>query len=150
MKFRYFLIAIFLISVISCKKDGGSGLTIKIASVSSNIIPQNGSLSIVFNFTDNGGYAIDSIYMERIRINQQSPNDSSYPFGLSAPSYPGAIKGQVQIDLDYNFYLTLGQNPIPIDSIHNENDSLLLKFVAVDVANNRSDTVSPGLIVVQR
>jgi hypothetical protein len=156
MKIRYFLILILFITIISCKKDGGSGLGIKIKSVSSNFVPVNGSLQFVLDFTDNGRNSIDTIYIKKIRINQDSELvDTSQllinEFRVSAPSYPGATKGQLQLDLDYNSYLpyeitppTYGNPP------QDENDSLIFKFAIQDKANNRSDTVTSGLVIIER
>jgi hypothetical protein len=154
MKLRYFLIAVILITIISCKKDGGSGLSIKVESVSSNIIPDNGSLSIVLSFVDNGGHPIDSVYMKKIRINQDtlaSNNIQPDTFYLIPPSYPGNTKGQIQFDLGYNNFLPYAIYPPKIGNPpQDESDSLIFKFAAKDNANNKSDTVSTGVIVIER
>jgi hypothetical protein len=151
MKLRYFLVATLMILTSSCKKNGGSGLSIKLESVSSNIIPDNGSLSVVLSFTDNGGHAIDTVVMRKFRINQnQVPtlNDTIY---LTPPNYPGNTKGQVQLDLEYNGYLVSAQQPPHFGNPpQDESDSLIIKFVAIDNAGNKSDTASTGLIIVQR
>jgi hypothetical protein len=156
MRLRYFLIAAITIIVISCKKDGGNGLTVKIESVSSNVVPLNGSLRVVLNFTDAGGHPIDTVYIKKIRINQDSalvPPSNSQPdvFQISAPSYNGNAKGQLQLDLDYTGFLKYATDPPQIGTPpQDENDSLIIKFAIKDNANNKSDTVSTGLIIIQR
>jgi hypothetical protein len=152
MKLRYFLTALIMIAIISCKKDGGSGLSIKLESVSGNIVPIGASLRVTLNFTDNGGHAIDTIFMHKIRINQHQVSltirDTIY---LIPPGYPGNTKGQLQFDLDNtNFLASAFQPPTSGNPPQNESDSLIIKFAARDVAANKSDTVSTGLIVVYR
>src|SRR5579871_160864 len=138
MKIRFFLITTIFALMLSCKKDGNGGLSIKIKSISSNIIPINASLQVIFDFTDNGGHPIDSIYMSKVRINQNQTPTLNDSFGLSAPSYNGTTKGQLQLDLNYSGFLTSAQSPPIIDSTHNESDSVIIKFVAIDNANNKS------------
>lgn len=154
MKFRHFLITAITILIISCKKDGGNGISLKVESVSSNFVPLNGSLRVVLNFTDNGGNPIDSVYMKKIRINQDTlapDNMLSDTFYLTPPSYPGNTKGQIQLDLDYTNYLKYAISPPQIGNPpQDENDSLILRFAVKDNANNKSDTVSTGLVVIQR
>ncbi|HXB43465.1 MAG TPA: hypothetical protein VNV85_05380 [Puia sp.] len=153
MKLKAFLIAAILMSIISCKKSGSSGLTIKIVSISNAIVPVSGSTTITLNFTDDAGKPIDSIFMHKIRINQdssqvQTVRDTLY---LTPPSYPGNVKGQLQLNLDNTNYLASAATPPAFGNPpQNESDSLIIKFAAKDVANNASDTVTTGLIVVLR
>ena|ERR1700729_821300 len=152
MKIRYFLLASsILITIISCKKDGGA-LSIKLQSVSSNIVPVGGDLSITLQFTSTGS-PIDSIFMNRFRINQDSasvPTVTTESVIIPA-SYPGATKGQLQFDLEYNLFLTTAVTPPTFGNPpQNESDSLIFKFVAKDADNHVSDTVTTGLIVIQR
>jgi hypothetical protein len=154
MKIRYFLIIVIFISIISCKKDGS--ISLKIQSISSNIVPTDGSLEVVLSFTANSGDVIDSIYMKKIRINQDSADvpasqrvrDSLF---LIVPSYPGSSKGQLMLDLDNTNFLASAANPPQVGNPpQNESDSLILRFAVKDNANHTSDTVTTGLIVVLR
>ncbi len=153
MKFRHFLILTVCALMFSCSKNGGSGLSFKINSISNNIVPVSGSMSITFDFTDDGGNPIDSIYMHKIRINQdsnqvQTIRDTLY---LIPPSYPGNVKGQIQLNLDNTNYLASASSPLTVGNPpHNESDSLIIKFAAKDAANHVSDTLTTGLIVVLR
>jgi hypothetical protein len=153
MKLRHFLITAILISIISCKKSGNSGLTIKIASISNTTVPVSGSTTITFDFTDDGAHEIDSIFMHKIRINQDSSQvptirDTLY---ITPPSYPGNAKGQIQLNLDNLDYLATAITPPTYGNPpQNESDSLIIQFAAKDAANHTSDTVTTGLIVVQR
>ncbi len=152
MKIRYFLLlAAILITIISCKKDGGA-LSIKLQSVSSNIVPVGSDLSITLQFTSTGS-PIDTIFMNRFRINQDSasvPTVTTESIIIPA-SYPGSAKGQLQFDLDYNLFLATAQTPPTYGNPpQNESDSMIFKFIAKDAANHVSDTVTTGLIVIQR
>jgi len=151
MKIKYFLLLIIFFSIISCKKDGGA-LSIKLESVSSNIVPVGGGLSIVLKFTSTGS-PIDTIFMNRFRINQDSasvPTVTTESVIIPA-SYPGSAKGQLQFDLDYNLFLATAQSPPSYGNPpQNESDSMIFKFIAKDAANHVSDTVTTGLIVIQR
>ncbi len=130
---------------------GTGPLTIKISSVSNNIVPLNGSLTVVLDFTDNGGHPIDTVFMTKTRVNQiQTPtlNDTFY---LSAPSYNGTTKGQLQLDLSYSdFLISAVQPPQTGNPPQDVSDSVIIRFAVQDNANNKSDTVSTGIIVVQR
>jgi len=151
MKIRYFLSLIIFFSILSCKKDGGA-LSIKLQSVSGNIVPVGGGLSITLKFTSSGS-PIDTIFMNRFRINQDSasvPTVTTENVIIPA-SYPGSAKGQLQFDLDYNLFLATAVTPPTFGNPpQNESDSMIFKFIAKDAANHVSDTVTTGLIVVQR
>ena len=156
MKLKIFLISIIFFAIISCKKDGGNGLSISLESVSDNVVPVNGVITVTLNFKDNGSHVIDSIFMHKIRINQDSAivnaggtvRDTIF---LIPPSYPGSVKGQLQFVLDNTNILASAATPPQVGNPPvNESDSLILKFAATDVAHNKSDTVTTGLIIVQR
>ncbi len=153
MKLKDFLIAALLILVIACKKSGSSGLTIKIVSISNAVVPVSGSTIITLDFTDDAGKPIDSIFMHKIRINQDSSQVPTIrdTLWLTPPAYPGNAKGQLQLNLDNTNYLASAATPPAFGNPpQNESDSLIIKFAAKDVANNASDTVTTGLIIVQR
>lgn len=153
MKFKFFLISIIFFVIISCTKDGGNGLSISLASVSNNVVPVSGTTTITLNFKDNGSHIIDSVFMHKIRINQDSSfvetvRDTIY---LIPPTYPSSVKGQLQFVLDNTDYLASAASPPQVGNPPaNESDSLIIRFSATDVANNKSDTISTGLIIVQR
>ena len=88
--------------------------------------------------------------MKKIRINQNQVPTLGDTFYLRAPSYNGTTKGQLQLDLDNTNYLASAIAPPIIDSAHNESDSLIIRFAVKDNANNKSDTVATGLIIVLR
>jgi hypothetical protein len=149
MKLRYLLgIGLFAL-VIACTKPNSGQISLKIASVSTNVVPVDGDLQVVLDFTDNGS-TIDTVWLIKVRTNQhQAPTirDNIY---LLVPTYPGNTKGTIQLDLTYQNYLVSAQPPPAIDSTHNESDSLVLRFYAKDNTGHTSDTVNSGTIVVLR
>ncbi|HTQ63762.1 MAG TPA: hypothetical protein VMI12_03145 [Puia sp.] len=149
MKIKYLLLAGTLFVVFSCKKDNNGQLSLTIKTVSSDVVGPGESLQVTFDFSEKG-HVIDSIFMRKFRINQDQIATIRDSLGYSVPSYPQSATGQLQLTLDYDFDLTSAINPPPTDSIHFENDTLILKFVAKDQANNLSDTVATGKIIILR
>ncbi|PWT78332.1 MAG: hypothetical protein C5B59_02025 [Bacteroidetes bacterium] len=148
MKIKY-LLAILLFFVVACNKGNNGQLSLTIKTVSSNDVAVGEPLQILFDFTEKSS-VIDSIMMMKIRINQKTTETVRDTVGYPVPTYPKNSRGQIRLSLDYNLDLISAINPPPIDSAHFESDSLILKFVAKDLDNHTSDTVSTGLIVVQR
>ncbi len=149
MKIKFLLPGISLLVLVACNKDNNGQLTIKIKSVSSNVVNSGETLRVIFDFTEKGS-VIDSLIMRKIRINQHQTTTIRDTVFLTVPSYPKASKGELQVNLDYDLDLVSSDNPPLIDSVHSESDSLILKFVARDQANHSSDTATTGLIIVTR
>jgi hypothetical protein len=151
MNYRNLLTGLILFTIISCKKDGGGSLSIKLTSLSATNIQVGEDLLVNFDFTDKGGHPIDTIYIGKTRINQIQTVTQGDSFYISAPGYDGSPKGQMQLDLGYEDFLISAITPPqygtpPVDYP----DSLIFQFVAKDNAGNVSDTVTTGLIIVQR
>jgi hypothetical protein len=150
MKIKCLLATLTLLIVVSCNKNPNSQLTLKITSVSGNVVPIGAQLQVTFDFTEKDN-VIDTIGMIKLRINQdQTPTIRDTIF-YGVPTYPKSSKGQLQLVLDHDFDLasaisppTVGNPPI------NESDSLILRFFAKDAGTNVSDTVNSGLIIVLR
>ncbi|HTQ28393.1 MAG TPA: hypothetical protein VMI35_09705 [Puia sp.] len=150
MKTTHVLLVCGLMAAVACTKSGSDQLTLKIASVSGNVVPIGASLAVTLDFTEKGN-VIDSIYMIKLRINQDSTATirDSIPYGV--PSYPKSSKGQLQLMLDHDIDLASAIDPPTIGNPpQNESDSLILRFYAKDAANNVSDTVNTGLIIILR
>jgi hypothetical protein len=153
MKIKYLLAVLALFVILSCNKNNNGELSLKINSVSSNVVPIGGSLRVIFDFTEKAN-VIDTIGMIKLRINQDSPP----PFGTirdtifyAVPTYPKSGKGQLQLDLDHDIDLVSAISPPTIGNPpQNESDSLVIRFFAKDAANNVSDTVNTGTIVIFR
>lgn len=151
MKYRHLLNGLILLSVISCKKEGGGSLSLKLTSLSTTNVQVGEDLLVNFDFTDKGGHSIDTIYIGKTRINQIQTATQGDSFYISAPGYDGSPKGQVQLDLGYENFLISAITPPQYGTPPEDYpDSLIIQFVAKDNAGNVSDTVTTGLIIVQR
>ncbi|MBC7588087.1 MAG: hypothetical protein H7178_06965 [Chitinophagaceae bacterium] len=150
----FFLIACLLIA--ACSKDSVNtrpSLTLK--SVSTDVVPINGTLELKFTFGDKES-DIDSLYIYRTRINikkaTQTVRDS---IKLRVADYSTNTTGEIDVDFNcqtcYQNYLISAVNPPTSGSpARNEADSMRYKFVVKDRQKNVSDTVYYSPIVILR
>jgi hypothetical protein len=149
------LIAFTLLVAIAaaCSKDKfESKPTLTFKSKNGNIVPPQGSLRVLLDFTDKEGDVSDTLYLIRQRLNRRGPvTRPAIPYQV--PVIPNNTSGELQIDLDYDFGLTFGINRLSIPGTSNpiqyERDTLLLKFVLKDKAGNKSDTATTDVIVIR-
>jgi hypothetical protein len=150
MKIKCLLSALVLLVIVSCKKSNNGELTLKVNSVSANVIPVDADLTVTLDFTSKGS-VIDTIGMIKLRINQDQTPTIRDTILYPVPTYPESAKGQLQLLLDYNLDLVSAESPPTVGNPPvNEPDSLVLRFFVKDAANNVSDTVNTGTIVVLR
>lgn len=150
MKNRVVYLSALLLFVISCGKDKfNTRPTIKIKSVSSSVIPVNGALQVELEFTDKEGDISNSIFIQKIRLNQVVVPTTRDSFSLPVPDFPGKPKGFIQLTLQYQDHLVSATNP-PGAPPNFESDTLIIRMALRDEANNVSDTVSTGKIIIQR
>jgi hypothetical protein len=146
------LMALFLFFLCAaCSKDKyESKPTLKLLSINGNVIPkQMGSgLALEFEFTDKEGDVDDTLYIVRQRLNVKGPVTMP-AFNFDVPTFPHQSKGELHVELDYTFHLTVGLNPIG-QAPNFEPDTMIYKFVLKDKQNNLSDTVAVGPIIVIR
>lgn len=137
--------------IVSCNKDKfQTKPQIKIKSTNyEGVVPKTGTLRVTLEFTDKEGDVSDSLLIVRERLNAKSPAVlPTLPYKI--PGFPNTSEGEIQVDLDYDFALTVGLTPIPIPGSippANEPDTMNLKFVVSDKAGNKSDTATLGIIV---
>src|ERR1700684_3875695 len=149
IKIKYLLTAFVLLVALSCSKNGNGKLSIKLNSLNNSTVAPGGGMEVFFDFTENGS-VIDTIGLIKLRINQLQTATLRDTIFYNVPTYPKNTKGQLFLNLTYfdlQSALTPPQTGIPPQD---ESDSLIFKFFAKDQANNTSDTVTTGLIVVQR
>ncbi len=140
------LIAIFSLLFITCKKDKFTDepqLTFK--SVNTDVVPKDGILTFTLTFTDAQGDA-DSVFMYKIAKNCTASNlkDSSV-----VPSDLPRVKNQ-QGDLIISYKNSAGDYfpYLPCDPKCEDNDTCVFRFVLVDKAKHKSDTLTTGQIVI--
>ena len=147
------LIAGFVVIVLfSCSKDKYQTTPqISIKSISSKVIPVNGSLNIVLSFTDKQGDVRDSLFMKKIRLNKTVVPTVRDSLKFKIPDFPDSPKGEISIALDYTFHLVSAQTPPPVvgsNPARSQPDTLNIQMWVRDKGGHISDTVSTGQIVV--
>jgi hypothetical protein len=150
---RILIVVLFCAAFIAaCHKDQfQTKPTLSLKSMNGNVVPAGASLVLNFEFTDKEGDVNDTIFVKKIRLNKLKVPTVRDSFGLQVPTFPKNTKGEIQLTLEHSFYLTSAINP-PKDPItgKNINDTLMLQFALKDKANNVSDTVTTGPVVILR
>ena len=126
--------------------------TLTLKSQNGDIVPIGATLVLDFEFTDKEGDVDDTIYLKKIRINTIKIPTIRDSLALKVPSFPKNTKGEIRLVLDYNGYMISAINP-PADPLNpgkKISDTLMMKFALKDRANNISDTVTIGPIIVLR
>ncbi|HEY0679657.1 MAG TPA: hypothetical protein VGD17_15335 [Chitinophagaceae bacterium] len=145
-------IVLLALAVTACNKDKfQTKPTLSLKSMNGNVVPSGASLALEFEFTDKEGDVNDTLFVKKIRLNKIKVPTVRDSFPLAVPNFPENNQGTLKVVLDHSFYLTSAINP-PKDPVtgKNMNDTLILKFVLKDRANNVSDTVTTEQIVVLR
>lgn len=150
---RILIVVLFCAAfIVACDKDKfQTKPTLTLKSMNGNVVPAGASLVLNFEFTDKEGDVNDTIFVKKIRLNKLKVPTVRDSFGLQVPTFPKNTKGEIQLTLEHSFYLTSAINP-PKDPVtgKNINDTLLLQFALKDKANNVSDTVTTGPVVILR
>jgi hypothetical protein len=137
------VLAIAIVCVAACGKDKiATKPSLKIKSISSDVIPANFPLQVGMEFTDKEGDLLN-LFLQKIRINKKVVPTLRDTLSITVPEFTTAQRGEIDLRLDYQNYLVSALNPT-------EDDTLIIRFVLRDKAGNVSDTVSAGTIVVQR
>ncbi len=154
IKKAFLAVVSIVVLAVACSKDKfETKPSLKIKSINGNLIPpgQNSGLVVTFEFTDKEGDVDDTLYVKKIRINQRQVATLRDSFKLKVPDFPHNTSGEIKLYMDYQNYLisaisppTTGNPPVA------EPDTLMIRFALKDKANNISDTVQTGPIVVIR
>jgi hypothetical protein len=140
------LIAIFSLLFIACKKDKfTTEPQLKFKSVNTDVVPKDGLLVFNLSFTDAQGDE-DSLFMFKITSNCAASNlkDSSImPSGL-----PHVKNQEADLIISYknssgDYYPYMDCSPKCTD-----NDTCYFRFVLIDKAKNKSDTINSGQIII--
>ncbi len=147
-----FVLVVGVLVLVACNKDKfETKPTIEIKSTSGDVVPRNSDFRVTLTVTDKEGDVDDSLYVIRERLNRRAaaPRTRTLPYKI--PTFPDKSKVEFEIILDNSTALTLSSPAITIPGQTGqfEPDTLSLKFVAVDKAKNKSDTVSRNVIVIR-
>jgi hypothetical protein len=138
-----FLIPAVLTILVSCSKDKYTTKPqLSITSINTTV-PVGGNLDVLFTYTSKQGdlgqgrFVIirDRLNQEPVPINGGNTDTLSGPI----PDYPDKSKAQMELLLDWN----------SLHETDDENDTIVMKFAAIDRAGNSSDTIVSPQIIVQ-
>ncbi len=147
------LVTLLIIGVLyACSKDKfNTKPTLTLRSVSSNVVPFNGSLNFEFEVTDKEGDISDSLYVKKVRLNKRVVATIRDSFAFRLPSIPNTQTTFVSIDMGFNNHLISAINPPSTGNPPvRENDTLVFKFALKDKGKNLSDTFTSEPIVIRR
>jgi hypothetical protein len=137
------LISASLFLLVSCSKDKfATKPSLSIKSINTTVGLQ-GILDVLFTYTSKKGNLGQGKFVAiRNRINQEPvPINSSNTDTLSTPipDYPDQSTAEFELKLDWN-------------SLHegvDQDDSIFMKFAAIDRDGNSSDTILSPLIIIK-
>ena len=139
---KIIVIAIVVSALAACSKDKfKTQPQISIYSYNTKVIGPNDHMIIQLKYTDKEGDLGDGqLTYIPIRTNlRKLPADKApLPDSTNIPKYPNTNTGFVQLDLPWS---SLHQDYI------RENDTIYFRFVARDLAGNKSDTVNSEPVV---
>ena len=141
--------------VVACGKDKLTTTPkLELKSLSTKIVPVNGTLTVVLKFRDKEGDISDTFYVKKIRLNRRAVATVRDSFYYKVPEVPAkTFRGEFQIDMDYQTILSAISPPVIPGSNppQREPDTLMLKFATKDKGNHISDTlVVPQVIVIRQ
>jgi hypothetical protein len=147
MKTKILVSLVMVLFFAACNKDKfNTTPTLKLISVSSNVIPNGGTLRIEVQVTDKEGDISDTLYLKKIRTNKIVRATIRDSLQFAIPQADKIRDGIIQLDLQYQNHLVSAFNPgnPPV------NDTLNLQIAVRDQAKNRSEPLTISNIVVIR
>jgi hypothetical protein len=143
------LLLTFIVIFVACDKGKfETKPTLKVESLSTDFVRKSEDLDVTFSFTDKEGDVNDTLFVSRTRLNKRGiVTRPTIPYQI--PDFPNSSKGEIVLRLSYASGLTLGISPlsIPGQAGKFEPDTLLMRFILKDKANNKSDTATANVIV---
>ncbi len=153
MKFSIVFFSLLILIMVACNKDKfQTKPTIRVDSINSDFIPQNGTFVITLDVTDKEGDVQDSVIIIKRRLNQRVVATIRDTLRYKFPVFPVSPRTQVQVTLDYQSILSAITPPVIPGSNppQREADTLILRMAVRDNAGNTSDTIDSPRIIVFR
>jgi hypothetical protein len=149
-----FVFVVVCLVILACSKGKLTTTPkLELKSVSTKVVPINGTLRVEIRVKDKEGDISDTFYVRKIRLNKRVVATLRDSFYYQVPEVPSkTFKSEFQIDMDYQTILSAISPPIIPGSNppQREPDTLMLKFALKDKANHISDTlVIPDIIVIR-
>ncbi len=142
------LVAILAVGILAaCGKDKyNTKPRLELKSISSNVVPNGGTLRIEFEVFDKEGDISDTFYIRKQRINRLTRPTIRDSFKIRFPTVPNTTSGIIELNLTYQNYLISAINP----GNPAANDTLIFKFAIRDKEKNISDTITTNPIIILR
>lgn len=145
MNWKLLLLFTAIVAFVSCGKDKfQTKPQIKTKSVNGNVLPVGADLIMNLEFTDKeGDLGQGKLVFIPKRLNKRPLPPSIPPYDSIVnilPDFPKKNQGELEIRLQWNY---LHKSDI-------ENDTIYFRFVAVDRAGNKSDTLDSEKFVILR
>jgi hypothetical protein len=142
---KKFIPLLFSVVLLSCDKDKfETKPQIEIDSYNTKELPAGADLIINLKFTDKeGDLGQGQFTYIPVRLNKRGlpPSVPNYtPVDLSIPEFSDHNKGEFELKLEWK----------NLHKSDRENDTINLKFVAVDREGNSSDTIQSDQLVILR
>lgn len=143
MRPKLYLSAVAIVVLMACGKDSfQTNPQIKVKSLNNSVVPVGSSLLVTLTFTDKEGDISEGklVYIPK-RLNRRPLSSIIPPYDSVVnplPKFPDKSQGEIQVSLPYSF---LHKSDI-------ENDTINIRFVALDRAGHKSDTVTSDRIVI--
>lgn len=145
---------VLALAAAACGKDKyETAPQLKLLSVSNTVVPVNGTLRVLMQYTDKQGDVSDSFYIYKKRLNASVVRTLRDSVKSVLPQFPATPKGELEFNLTYQEYLLSAENPPRIpgsDPVKYEADTLRIAFLVKDKGGNKSDSVILDNIVVLR
>lgn len=152
---RFVLFSTLAVLVFACSKDKFETTPqLRLKSQSVEVVPINGNLRLVFEFTDKEGDINDTLFFKKERLNIRKVETKVDSLGIPVPDFPKTQKGEFIINFDYESYLKSAiypprANPGELPEKY-ESDTLRMKFILRDKAGHKSDTVTINNLIIER
>jgi hypothetical protein len=147
------LVAAGVFLCVACGKNKFTTIPqLKIKSISTDVVPLNGTITFKIQFTDKEGDVKDTLFIKKVRLNKKVVATIRDLITYVPPSFPDSKKGEFIVDLGYQNILSAITPPTIPGTVppQKESDTLLVKFVVRDSQGNKSDTVTSSQVIVIR
>ena len=132
-------------AIAACSKDKFKTVPqVSIDSYNTKVVGTDQTLNINVKFTDKEGDLSNGkfVYIQQRTNLRPPPPNTGYPDSVinTIPTFPDNTQGDFQVSLPWRF--------LHLSDL--ENDTLVFRFVVVDRAGNKSDTLNSDQIVILR
>jgi hypothetical protein len=141
-RFPFMMMAAFLLLALACTKNNNGGKpSISIENITTTVDSFSNMVVNLKFHTSGATLSGGSFSSLRMRLNENPPTNESGSDTITnpIPSFPNEEQGELNYVLPYVGYLSTGSP---------ENDTLVFKFWAIDVAGHSSDTISSPKIII--